>query len=302
MDTNWNHYKTFVQVYEHKNYNQVGRLNNTHPSGIMKTIRSLEKSLGKTLFTTRQNGLIPTTEAHELFDKVNHAVGDIQTAEKYFDELTEETVFTVRIGITPSFSVFHLSALIKKFHSKYKRAQLCFLAMESPEELKTKRIDIAIALQDDFKSSDYTVNNLFVDELTVICKEEIFDKLKNAKSYEDFKFGVSRDMYKLFTEVTDKSFLPVVHVDSPDQAYALVYNRTIDCALYWCSGIFETLFGENYGIGAYSIEQLEGKPIFQKVSCAYIQSELSKGQKEFLKDLIAFCHENRPQSEGDIYY
>jgi DNA-binding transcriptional LysR family regulator len=94
----YNLYKPFIAVYEQKNIARAAEGLFITASAVGMRIKELERQLGVRLFVAHARGTTPTKAADELYARVNAAVAVINDAQTAIQDVTTDTIGTLRIG------------------------------------------------------------------------------------------------------------------------------------------------------------------------------------------------------------
>lgn len=119
VKTNLNLYKSFIEVYETKNFSVAAHnLHLTQPT-ISYNIKELEKQLKVRLFNSNSRGVEPTKHSEELYPIVREAFINLLNAEDTVQEFDENSKGTIRIAMSLSFPPFVVGEIVSEFNGKY---------------------------------------------------------------------------------------------------------------------------------------------------------------------------------------
>jgi len=119
IKTNLNLYKSFLEVYETRNFSNAAlNLRLTQPT-ISYNIKELEKQLRVRLFNSNSRGVEPTKNAEELYPVIRAAFVQLLHAESRITEFNEESKGIVRLNVSTFFVSYIAGSLIKNYASKY---------------------------------------------------------------------------------------------------------------------------------------------------------------------------------------
>jgi len=119
IKTNLNLYKSFLEIYETKNYSvAAANLKLTQPT-MSYNIRELEKQLKVRLFNTNSRGVEPTRNAEELYPMIRAAFEHLLVAEDTISDFGERSQGIVRLNVSLYFIPQIATELITKFNKKY---------------------------------------------------------------------------------------------------------------------------------------------------------------------------------------
>jgi len=119
IKTNLNLYKSFVEVYETRNFSNAAlNLRLTQPT-ISYNIKELEKQLKVRLFNSNSRGVEPTKNAEELYPVIRQAFVHLMHAENTITEFNEKSDGVVRLNVSLYFMPQITGKLISDFNKKY---------------------------------------------------------------------------------------------------------------------------------------------------------------------------------------
>jgi len=116
---NLNLYKSFIEVYETKNFsNAATNLGLTQPT-ISYNIKELEKQLKVRLFNSNSRGVEPTKNAEELYPLIRNAFVYLTNAESTVQEFNTTSQGVIRVSTSYFFLVPFAADFISIFNKKY---------------------------------------------------------------------------------------------------------------------------------------------------------------------------------------
>ena len=194
-------FKTFISVYEAKNFTVAANQLLVAQSTITKRLKRLESDLDITLFRREiSKDVIPTTAAHELYPIAINFVESWKTTQNSFKHKSQKTIF--KIGITQSNAILLLPNLIKILEEDLTNIELKINIYDSKKILslvKSKNLNLGV-LDQDFSDPQITKIPLFKDHLVLAgdlnsdvfflreIKHEIGDLAKKILTINNFYF------------------------------------------------------------------------------------------------------------------
>lgn len=112
-------------------------------SAVSQNVRSLETSLGATLFIRRARGLTLTDDGRKLLPQVATALETLISAAKAFDAIPTGNVLTVASSV--SVAQWIVSPILGAFTARHPDIRLRFLGTIWPDDYHTVRADVEIA-------------------------------------------------------------------------------------------------------------------------------------------------------------
>ena len=160
--TNFNLYRSFVEIYETRNLSVAGHnLNVTQPT-LTYNVKGLERQLGVRLFNSNARGVEPTPYADEMYPFAREAVIAFANVEEAIKTFNENTSGIIRINLSLYFMSQMTADFIAGFNKKYPHVK--FIINSSPindalTTLKRHEVDFLImaynpeqAKNDNFKT------------------------------------------------------------------------------------------------------------------------------------------------------
>jgi len=139
IKTNLNLYKTFIEVYETKNYSVAAQnLHLTQPT-ISYNVRELEVQLNVRLFNSNSRGVEPTKNADELYPIIKNAFVQLLNAENTIHDFNNSSNGIVKLCISRFFMPQLSANIFMAFHKKYPNIFL---------ETIVAKIDVGVDLLD----------------------------------------------------------------------------------------------------------------------------------------------------------
>jgi len=184
VKTNLNLYKSFVEIYETKNYSVAAlNLRLTQPT-MSYNIRELEKQLKVRLFNTNSRGVEPTKYAEELYPLVRKAFTYFLTAEQTILEFNEKSQGVIFLRTSLYYMPQIASNLISQFNKKYPGVKFEITSStvtEGIDALDRHESDLMIYTcigKDDNNKGKFTTVNLIELENAFFASKEFIKKHK----------------------------------------------------------------------------------------------------------------------------
>jgi DNA-binding transcriptional LysR family regulator len=114
------------------------RLRISQPA-VSKLISELERSIRLSLFTRERRRMVPTPEAHLLFEEIDRVFQGMDRIERFADALREKRAGRVRLGCLPSLGLRVVPDLIARF------------ALERPD------VDLTVHVRTSVKIADWVI-------------------------------------------------------------------------------------------------------------------------------------------------
>ncbi len=178
---NLNYLRIFLVVYRTRSMTLAAKQLHLTQSGVSQQIKSLEDTLGITLFDRINRKIIPTDEAEMLYAECSQRLDDLESTLRQISKQDDELIGRVKIAYSPSLEearVIEVLARFSRLNPKVKFDLRTGFANEISEWFEKGKIDFALA--------DAFVNeaNLDFDEIAT----EPFDLLVRQDLLEGLDF------------------------------------------------------------------------------------------------------------------
>ena len=147
MNIDFELYRIFYTVANHKNITKASKELNISQPAISKSIKNLEEQLGGQLFVRTKRGVILTEEGSEFYNYIKQAIEYISNAENKFTELINLETGCIKIGISTTLTKKFLLPYLEEFHRLYPKIDIQIITNISSElfsKLRNGLIDIII--------------------------------------------------------------------------------------------------------------------------------------------------------------
>ena len=171
MNINFELYRIFYVVANHKNITKAADELMISQPAISKAIKNLEEQLGGQLFVRTKRGVFLTEEGKEFYNYIKHAIEYIHSAENKFTDLINLESGVIRIGISTTLAREFLMPYLEEFHNTYPNISI---------EIIT---DIATVL---------------IPKLRNGLIDVVILNLNGMENYEDIEFTKCRELHDVF--------------------------------------------------------------------------------------------------------
>lgn len=149
MSVNFEYYKVFYYVAQHKSITAAARALFLSQPTVSHYIRTLEEELGFPLFARAKSGVTLTPEAEFLFPHAKRACEELWSAEHALDSLRSMAAGTLHIGASEMTLHNFLLPYLEQFKNHYPALKLKISSSTTPGTLKALRegsVDFAIVI------------------------------------------------------------------------------------------------------------------------------------------------------------
>ena len=179
MNIDFELYRIFYVVANHKNITKASEELHISQPAISKSIKNLEDQLGGQLFVRTKRGVVLTDEGKEFYTYIKQAIEYINNAENKFTDLINLETGTIKIGISTTLTKEFLLPYLEEFHEKYPKIDIQIDTNITPEllhKLRNGLLDIVIL---NLKGKSYG------DDLEIIKCRKVTDCFAVNKKYKD---------------------------------------------------------------------------------------------------------------------
>lgn len=189
MNIDFELYRIFYTVANHKNITKASEELNISQPAISKSIKNLEEQLGGQLFVRTKRGVILTEEGREFYNYIKQAIEYISNAENKFTELINLEAGCIKIGISTTLTKEFLLPYLEGFHRLYPKIDIQIITNMSSElfpKLRNGLIDIII-LNLNEKNYGQDINITKCKKITdcFVANKTYYDLISNELSIKE---------------------------------------------------------------------------------------------------------------------
>jgi len=161
-----------VVVFETRNLARAAGILGISRSAVRQNIRELGNQLGVTLFIPHQKGVMPTSDAGQLYPNIKKAVDLIIEAENSVNAFTADSPGLIKMAMSNTAVIMLIRDYMAEFCAAYPKVTFEFFSLESRPLLERGEIDFI--LDDDlfFMGSSLDTINLFTANPVLIAAKE----------------------------------------------------------------------------------------------------------------------------------
>ena len=177
MNINTELYKTFYLVASYKSISKAAKAMFVSQPAVTKAIQKLEMKINCTLFIRNSKGVSLTSEGQLLFTSVQKAFVHLQNAERTLENLADNEIGRVKIGVSNTLCKYYFLPYLEKFHKLYPHISIQIVNVPSPTTLALlEKGDI------DFGIVSFGEHNSRFDYTCLMNLHDIFVSTKEVKS------------------------------------------------------------------------------------------------------------------------
>jgi len=137
----------FINAYHHRNLHSAAEVLNISQPALSKSLKSLEKQIGVTLFTRSKKGMKPTAAANILFDHIEKMSDLSRITEVALSEHSNAGEGLIKIGAGQMWSWLFIPEVVAKFKQAFPATRLEITTGPMPElvdQLLGKHLDVVV--------------------------------------------------------------------------------------------------------------------------------------------------------------
>lgn len=141
------HIEVFHAVYTSTSISSAAKLLNVSQPSVSKVLKHAEDQLGYQLFERVKGKLIPTQEAHRLYDEVAKVYAHLDSLKKLSENLGAKSEGVIRLASTPALGLSIVPRAVAEFHESHPHARFVLETLhlnEIIESLREGKIDIGM--------------------------------------------------------------------------------------------------------------------------------------------------------------
>ena len=144
----WDKLRIFHAVADAGSLTHAGDTLHLSQSAVSRQIRSLEESLGTTLFHRHARGLILTEQGELLFDATRSMAKRLDAAAARIRDSEEEVYGELRVTTATGFGTLWLAPRLSKLYAKYPELKIDLMLEERVLDLPMREADVAIRMKE----------------------------------------------------------------------------------------------------------------------------------------------------------
>lgn len=144
----WDKLRIFHAVADAGSLTHAGETLHLSQSAVSRQIRSLEESLGTTLFHRHARGLILTEQGELLFEATSSMNRRLETAAARIRDSEDEVFGELRVTTTTGFGTLWLAPRLTKLYERYPDLKIDLMLEERVLDLPMREADVAIRMKE----------------------------------------------------------------------------------------------------------------------------------------------------------
>ncbi len=239
MNINYDHYRIFYYVARYRSITRAADVLYSNQPNLTRTIRTLEKELGCTLFMRTNKGVKLTPDGEKLYEHISIAFEHIQAGEAEISMNRSLENGIISIGASEIALRSYLLPILNKYHQLYPGIRIKISNVSTPQALsmlKNRLVDLAFVTSPVDTDAEVIEKKLKSFREVPICGEafkELADSeeslsLKELSEYPIIALGPKTSTFDFYFRQFFKqgcTFSPDIEAATADQIMPLVEHN-----------------------------------------------------------------------------
>ena len=175
----------FAKVVDHGSISAAARAMGQTPSAVSKQIGFLEDQVRNRLLNRTKNGVSPTSEGREFYEKCAALAVKFREAEAHMQSLDGTPRGKLRIASNVAFGKYQLVPRIPKFLAAYPEVQISLEATDRPVDLAVEGFDAAICTAEQRQNPDVVAKKIRTSRRILCASPDYLQRHGTPTRFED---------------------------------------------------------------------------------------------------------------------
>lgn len=251
MFISYDHYRIFYFVAKYGSFTKAAEILLSNQPNLTRTIRSLETSLGCTLFERSNKGVRLTPDGEKLYDHISIAFEHIEAGEQEISSKNSLKKGVLSIGASEIALRCFLLPILNEYRQKYPGIQIKISNVSTPSAvtmLKNALVDLAFVTSPIESDPELSRKNLRPLSEVAVCGEA-FSNLVNPENPVSFRRIAKKPIVSLGPKTSTYEFYLKLFLEHGASFSSDIEAATADQIL--------PLVRHNLGIGFVPVDFLE---------------------------------------------
>lgn len=251
MFISYDHYRIFYFVAKYGSFTKAAEILLSNQPNLTRTIRSLETSLGCTLFERSNKGVRLTPDGGKLYDHISIAFEHIEAGEQEISSKNSLKKGVLSIGASEIALRCFLLPILNEYRQKYPGIQIKISNVSTPSAvtmLKNALVDLAFVTSPIESDPELSRKNLRPLREVAVCGEA-FSNLVNSENPVSFRRIAKKPIVSLGPKTSTYEFYLKLFLEHGASFSSDIEAATADQIL--------PLVRHNLGIGFVPVDFLE---------------------------------------------
>ena len=251
MFISYDHYRIFYFVAKYGSFTKAAEILLSNQPNLTRTIRSLETSLGCTLFERSNKGVRLTADGEKLYDHISIAFEHIEAGEQEISSKNSLKKGVLSIGASEIALRCFLLPILNEYRQKYPGIQIKISNVSTPSAvtmLKSALVDLAFVTTPIESDPELSRKNLRPLREVAVCGDA-FSSLANSDTPVSFRRIAKKPIVSLGPKTSTYEFYLKLFLEHGASFSSDIEAATADQIL--------PLVRHNLGIGFVPVDFLE---------------------------------------------
>ena len=251
MFISYDHYRIFYFVAKYGSFTKAAEILLSNQPNLTRTVRSLETSLGCTLFERSNKGVRLTPDGEKLYDHISIAFEHIEAGEQEISSKNSLKKGVLSIGASEIALRCFLLPILNEYRQKYPGIQIKISNVSTPSAvtmLKSALVDLAFVTTPIESDPELSRKNLRPLREVAVCGDA-FSSLANSDTPVSFRRIAKKPIVSLGPKTSTYEFYLKLFIEHGASFSSDIEAATADQIL--------PLVRHNLGIGFVPVDFLE---------------------------------------------
>ena len=251
MFISYDHYRIFYFVAKYGSFTKAAEILLSNQPNLTRTVRSLETSLGCTLFERSNKGVRLTADGEKLYDHISIAFEHIEAGEQEISSKNSLKKGVLSIGASEIALRCFLLPILNEYRQKYPGIQIKISNVSTPSAvtmLKSALVDLAFVTTPIESDPELSRKNLRPLREVAVCGDA-FSSLANSDTPVSFRRIAKKPIVSLGPKTSTYEFYLKLFIEHGASFSSDIEAATADQIL--------PLVRHNLGIGFVPVDFLE---------------------------------------------
>ncbi|MGN0549135.1 MAG: LysR family transcriptional regulator [Acutalibacteraceae bacterium] len=234
MQVSYDYYRIFYYVAKYRSITAASKAIMSNQPNVTRTIKTLEKNLGCTLFVRSRSGTTLTPEGERLFEHIKVAFEQIEAGEREISVERSLQNSIVSVGMSEVALHCVMLPVLERYHRMYPGVRIRIKNHTTPRAftaLKNGSVDFAVTTVSKDEAGDFSYRHIKTIKDTAVYNSDVFRltgdviDLKTVVNYPIISLGRKTGTYELYSGLflsNGLKFNPDIEVETADQIIPLV--------------------------------------------------------------------------------
>lgn len=234
MQISYDHYRIFYYVARYHSITAAAKALMSNQPNVTRTIKTMEKNLGCTLFVRSRNGTTLTVEGERLYEHVKVAFEQLEAGERELSVENSLQNSVISVGMSEVALHCVMLPVLEKYHRMYPGVRIRLrnhTTLRALAALKKGTVDFAVTTVSGEENSDFSYKHIKTIKDIAVYNPDFFRlpkdglTLKEIVDYPLISLGKQTGTYEFYSRIFESEGLNYesdIEVETADQIIPLV--------------------------------------------------------------------------------